>query len=438
MEHNKLVFSGRRWLVLGALMAVTMACEAEWLVHAAVARAATAFYAGQVVPGSLWSVDLLALVYMVVYLVLSVPASAVLHRRGLGVGVGIGAVLTILGSVVKAAGAGVFGVQVGGQVILAAAQPFLINAATTLAREWFPAEERATASGLATLAQYLGFVVALGLTPLVVQVDPLKPGYGQGLEAALVLFAVVSAVAGALALLGVRQGPLAGVKDRTQDLRTSLHALWQAPHYRRTFLLFLLGLGVLNALSSLTDTVAASLGVQDSDGLLGVGLIGGGILGALALPWWSDRVGRRRPFLVGGMAGGALALGLLVVGGPGGYALAVAAMAALGFFLLGTGPVGFQYAAETTAPVPEALSQGVLLWAGQVSGLVLTGAMATGGPGTMGWWLAGCGVILGFLAWGASTLTEAPGRGPTAVGPVSSTTTDTPSASAEPPTRERA
>ena len=52
-----------------ALMAVTLACEAEWLVHAAVARPAAAFYAGQFDPSSLFNIDFLSMSYMLVFLV---------------------------------------------------------------------------------------------------------------------------------------------------------------------------------------------------------------------------------------------------------------------------------------------------------------------------------------------------------------------------------
>jgi hypothetical protein len=43
----------------------------------------------------------------------------------------------------------------------------------------------------------------------------------------------------------------------------------------------------------------------------------------------------------------------------------------LGFFLLGAcAPVGFQYCAEVSFPAPESTSQGLLLLAGQISGML--------------------------------------------------------------------
>jgi hypothetical protein len=42
----------------------------------------------------------------------------------------------------------------------------------------------------------------------------------------------------------------------------------------------------------------------------------------------------------------------------------------MGFFLLSSGPIGFQYGAEIARPTPEGTSTGLLLLMGQVAGIV--------------------------------------------------------------------
>ena len=66
---------------------------------------------------------------------------------GPGIGVGLGAALTIIGSAGKALWAGSFAAQLGFQLVLAAAQPFLTNAATTLARDCFPSRREPRRAG---------------------------------------------------------------------------------------------------------------------------------------------------------------------------------------------------------------------------------------------------------------------------------------------------
>jgi len=404
--------SPRRWAVLLALMAVTLACEVEWLAHAAVARPAAAYYAGQFNPSSLFNIDFLSMSYMLVFLVACLPASWVLDRWGLGAGVGIGAVLTIIGSVVKGALAPYFAAQVAGQLVLALAQPFLTNAATTLARDWFPVKERATASGLASLAQYLGFVVALVAAPAFVQVDPALPNYGAGMDRALLAFAALSAAAGLLALAFVRRGPNRELSDEASAFFGSLKRLMKSRDFRWTFVLFLLGLGIMNTVTAMTDSIAAAMGVVDSNGLLGVGLILGGIVGAVVLPILSDWLGRRKAFLVLCMGLTVPALWALVLAPGGWYALGIAAMALLGFALMSAGPIGFQYAAETTAPVPESASQGLLLLAGQVSGLVFTAGMSAGGARAVRPWLLGFALAALAMTLMSTKLRESPAVSP--------------------------
>ena len=404
--------SPRRWAVLIALMAVTLACEAEWLVHAAVARPAAAFYAGQFDPSSLFNIDFLSMSYMLVFLVVCLPASWILDRWGLGIGVGLGAALTIIGSAGKALWAGSFAAQLGFQLVLAAAQPFLTNAATTLARDWFPVKERATASGLASLAQYLGFVVALVAAPALVQVDPTLPGYGEGIAQALMVFAALSFAAGILSLILVRRGPNRESSGGPSDFLGSLRRLLAQRDFRLTLLLFFLGLGIMNTVTALTDDIAASMGVKDSNGLLGVGLILGGIVGAVILPILSDFWGRRKAFLVLCMALTVPALWALFLAPTGWYGLGIAAMALLGFALMSAGPIGFQYAAEVTAPVPESASQGVLLLAGQISGLALTVGMSSGGPRAAHLWLGAFAATAVIMALLSLRLRESPAVSP--------------------------
>jgi MFS family permease len=307
----------------------------------------------------------------------------------------MGAALTMIGSVGKAVFATSFTGQIVFQLVLSVAQPFLINAATTLARDWFPQNERATAAGLASLAQYLGFVAALTVAPALVQANPSLAGYGHGLDTVLTVFAVAGVAAGVFSLLTVRRGPLR--EPAASAFLSSIAKLWKSRDFRLTLLLFFLGLGMLNAVTSLTDSIAASLGVQDSDGLLGVGLIGGGIVGAIVLPLLSDHWRRRKALLVFCVVLAVVALAALALAPKGWYGFDIGAMAVLGLALMSAGPIGFQYAAEVTTPVPESVSQGLLLLVGQISGLAFTAGMSLGGAPTLVWWLGGFAVLMAVM-----------------------------------------
>ena len=91
------------------------------------------------------------------------------------------------------------------------------------------------------------------------------------------------------------------------------------------------------------------------------------VVGALILPALSDHYRKRTPFLVPALAGATV--GLVGITYATSYWLLLVASFVLGFSLLSSGPVGFQYGAEVTYPTPEGTSNGLLLLMGQVSGI---------------------------------------------------------------------
>ena len=151
---------------------------------------------------------------------------------------------------------------------------------------------------------------------------------------------------------------------------------------RITMFLFLIGLGIFNAISSMTDSIAERAGVEDSDGLIGGVMLIGGIIGAVVIPTLSDRYKRRKPFLVICIAGmlpavAALAFAGELAGDPETiYRISLVASFTLGFFVMSAGPLGFQYAAEISYPAPESTSQGILLWVGQLTGMIFVAGMS--------------------------------------------------------------
>ncbi len=376
-----------RWAVLAAYMIVTIAVEVQWVALAPVTRAAERFYGPQIAAGSFFGVDFLAMSYLLLFLVFAFPASYVIDTYGIRFGLGLGSALAALGGLAKGLFPSSFAMVIAGQLALGVAQPFILNAATALGARWFPLRERGTAVGLASLAQYLGIVLAMILGPMLVNGDPSSPLYGSGVDSLLRAYGIGTALAALVAVLVIRERPAEAVEDETErkGVRGGLRVLFASKDYLILLALFTIGLGIFNALSSMVDAVAASIGVVDSDGLIGTAMIGAGIVGALVLPILSDAIGKRRPFLVLCMAGmvpgvAGLALAGAICPDPAAaYKVATISAGILGFFVMAAGPIGFEYAAEIGRPAPESTSQGLLLLAGQASGIGLMALMGVKG-----------------------------------------------------------
>ncbi len=374
-----------RWVILLAFMLISAVVQIQWLAHAAVARPAEVYYEGQFDPSSFFNIDFLAMVYMLVYLVMSFPASYMIDTYGIRVGISIGAVLAGVAGLMKGLFADSFTAVVVAQVGLAIAQPFILNAVTAVSVRWFPLRERGMAAGFSALAQYIGIVIAMLVTPFMVGSDPAKPGYGTGFESMLLTYGWLTFAVAVVTLVLLREKPPTPPSTETMQRHSFTEGVKHILKQRDmqiTLLLFLVGLGIFNAVSSMTDSIAENAGVQDSDGLIGGLMLIGGILGALILPILSDKFRKRKVFLViciAGMVPGIFGLtfaGDLSTDPSMVYTISLVSSFVLGFFIMSAGPLGFQYAAEVSHPAPESTSQGMLLWVGQVTGMIFVAGMS--------------------------------------------------------------
>ena len=105
------------------------------------------------------------MLFMIIFLPLSIPASWAIDRFGFRKSTGFGAILMALFAVVSAPAGPSFVLVLVGTVGLAIAQPLFMNAWTKVAAHWFPERERATAVGLVTLANLLGIAVGMLASP---------------------------------------------------------------------------------------------------------------------------------------------------------------------------------------------------------------------------------------------------------------------------------
>ena len=137
-------------------------------------------------------------------------------------------------------------------------------------------------------------------------------------------------------------------------------------------LIFFVGFGIFNGLATWIENIVRPKGLNPSQaGMVGGVLLIGGISGAFIVPVLSDRYRRRKPFMLAGMI--AATPGLLGFAFAHTYYGLLGSIFALGFFMMGLGPIGYQYGAEITWPAPEGTSNGLLVLAGQISVVFIFG-----------------------------------------------------------------
>jgi MFS family permease len=334
--------------------------QIQWIAFAPITSEAVAFYN---VPAL--QIDLLSLIFMVVYIFISFPASYIIDTWGIRIGIGIGAALMGVFGFMKGLYGANYDMVIIAQIGIAIGQPFVLNSVTKVGVRWFPLHERATQAGIAVLAQFVGIIIAMALTP------PLFKMYGM--QKMLMIYGIITLAGAVIFILFNREHPPTPPCPPGHDERIAVFAglkhILKQKDMIYLIIVFFIALGIFNAVTTWVEQIISPRGFTITEaGIAGALMMIGGIIGASILPPLSDKLRKRKIFIlistIGAIPGIA---GMTFVET---YGLLLASCLVFGFFLMAGGPICYQYSAEICYPAPEATSQGLLLLAGQISGII--------------------------------------------------------------------
>jgi len=295
MEQSSFKVYGYRWIVLLAFMLVVAVNQLLWITFAPITSSAASHFGV-----SDLSIGLLSMSFMIVYIIISIPASWVIDTYGIRAAVGSGAVLMGIFGTMRGLAAADYTWVLISQIGIAIGQPFILNAITKVAARWFPIQERATASGLATLAIYLGIFLGLALTPYL--------AIRSGIGGMLMIYGILSVIVTIVFFGVVRERPPTPPCPPDQEERSlvldGLKQAFRKKDFIYLMLIFFIGLGVFNGVTTWIENIVKPRGFSITQaGITGGLMIAGGIIGALIIPWLSDRQRRRTPFIGLALAG---------------------------------------------------------------------------------------------------------------------------------------
>jgi MFS family permease len=362
---------GYRWVVLGVFMIVNVMIQVLWIGYAPIISDAAGYYGV-----SHQMVSLLAMVFMIAFIPLSLPAAWVIDSRGFRTAVGFGVVMMGVFGVLRGLSGTNYALVLASTIGIAIAQPFLLDSWTKVPANWFPAGERATAVGLITLASMLGVAVGMAVSPILAGV--------MSISSMQLVYGAAAALSAGAFLLIARERPATPPGPAEAEVRALMldglkHALTVKPFLVILGVAFVI-MGVFNGVTTWVGDIILPRGFGATDaGILGALMLVAGVVGAVALSAMSDRQGKRVRYLVLTLA---LAIPSLVgVAFVSTTWLLYLSSAALGFFIVGALPIGMQYAAEVTFPTPEGTSNGLVQLFGQcsVAFVYIMGVLRTGG-----------------------------------------------------------
>ena len=346
-----------RWVVLAVFMFINLTIQVLWISYAPITGVAAAFY-----NVSDLKIGLLAMVYMIAFIPLSIPVSWAIDTWGFRLTVSIGAVLMGTFGVIRGLAGADYSMVLISTIGIAIAQPFLLNAWTKVPAQWFSIEERATAVGLVTLSNLVGTALGMVLPPMLIQ--------KMTIPQTQLIYGAVAAFSAVLFVIFAREKPATPPCPAGQEVRAlMLDGLKHALKVKR-FWLYLtvsfIGMGIFNGVTTWVENIIRPRGFTPGDaGTLGALMLAGGVLGAVIIPPFSDKQHKRQKFILMGF--------LLAIPGLVGLTFAqstwllYASAFSMGFFLVSANPIGMQYSAEITHPTPEGTSNGLIQLFGQAS-----------------------------------------------------------------------
>jgi MFS family permease len=352
---NKYKLYGYRWVVLAAFMFINLTIQTLWITYASITGPAATFYGVTDL-----KIGLLSMVFMIAFIPLSIPVSWVIDTYGFRLAVSIGAVLMGVFGLVRGLAGTNYTLVLLSTIGIAIAQPFLLNAWTTVPAKWFGIEERATAVGIVTLGNLIGTALGLVLTPILIETI--------SISSVQLIYGGIAAFSSLLFILLARENPPtppgpAGSEVRALMLDGLKHALKVRPFWFSLLVSFI-GLGIFNGVTTWIEAMIRPRGFTPTDaGTLGALMIVGGVIGAVVIPALSDKQHKRQRFLYLALIGaipGMIGLTFATTG----WLLFTSAFA-MGFFLVSAMPIAMQYAAEITHPTPEGTSNGLMQLTGQ-------------------------------------------------------------------------
>jgi Na+/melibiose symporter-like transporter len=198
--------------------------------------------------------------------------------------------------------------------------------------------------GLGSLALFIGMVVGLGVTPSLVD--------SLGLKSMLLIYGITGIAGTLLFFLLVRSKPPTPAREAKEEEKISIREGLKSILRIRDFVILgfvaLIGIGVFNGLATWLEKILNEMhhiSMVDAGTISSV-LVFSGMLGCVAIPIVSDRIKKRKPFLILASLVGAICITVLMF--ESGFVGNMVNGIVLGFFLLSALPIMLTMSIEIT------------------------------------------------------------------------------------------
>lgn len=372
---------GYRWAVLLVFGLIFMVGQMMWLAFSLIRNEVTEVFG--LVAGDP-SVVLLTASQPLAFIILSIPVGWLADRKGLVKVAGTGAILQVLFGTLRIFLINDFLLIFVCQFGLSIGSVMIQNCIVYLSVSWFPKGERGLANGVSTLFMLLGMLLGTALSMLLWT----APLYGEAgftvalaqanVETILYLDTALAVILTVVFFAVARDKPPHPPDiDVLAEATPSIRGMLKDRNVWFISIGFFAGFGIFIGLTAIVEELLDSLGIPVAAGLgspviVMVLLLVFGIIGAIVVPAISDKVQRRKPFLMVSLIVGVIAT--WVLGTSTITEVTYVSAAILGFFLIAVMPIALSMMEEfkTVGPELSGASTGLAFWFGNLGGFLGT------------------------------------------------------------------
>lgn len=354
------------WFAVGAYALSAATTQLLWLTFAPITTEAAAHY--QVSEGA---IGFLSIIFPLVYVVLAIP-SGLLLDRWFRPALMLGGALAAVGGLVRLVDTDSYSWALAGQIIVAIAQPLVMNAVTKLSVSYLPRPRRPIGIAIGSAGLFAGMVTAFLLGATIGTNIPSLLAVQAGIG---VLAAAVLAVA--LSRPGRFFDQLDLGESETVDaaIKHPLRTVWSDPVVRLLVAVVAVGNGIFVALTTWLQPLLEPAGVSvSSAGVMLLLMVVAGMAGAIVVPALAAKRGNQTSWMIAAIivtAAGCLALALAPAD-TSGFIVSLF----IGFLLLATLPIVLDMIEKRTGPAASTAT--ALVWmAGNAGGVALSAVVGT-------------------------------------------------------------
>jgi len=317
---------------------------------------------------SVFDVGLLAIVFPIVYVIVSIPSGIIIDKKGYKFSLLVGALFMTVFSVIRIA-QNTYMFLLVGQIGIAIAQPFFNNSVSKLATSEYSPEKAPIIIGLGSLAIFVGVALGMILPPVMIMY--------MSLQNIVFVTTIVSLIVFFIFLISLLM--IGKTKEIKSETKLNFLKILKIRQILIFAIIAFVGMGIFNGMLTWIQPILTHFNFSDIQiGIIGLTVVVAGVFGSVIIPEMVTKFHKRKIFVY--LAFAVSTPILLVFVFVSNFYLLVTISALLGFFMLGAFPLLIDWGTLLSGPQLAGSTTSLIWLLGQIGGFVIPLVMGTVGP----------------------------------------------------------